>query len=196
MARIDTGGRERNVRLFIGLDVPADVRLDIEHQIEPWRGRIDGARWIPPANWHVTLKFLGSTDPAFLPWIEQKVEATVSGRAPITTRIDGSGCFPSARRARVAWVGIDDPGSQISELAADLDRDLAARFRPSKRPFTPHLTVARIDPPTRVPDGFSSSKRLSEPFEIDRVVLYESRLGRPDATYEPLSLAYLKSAAI
>jgi 2'-5' RNA ligase len=72
-------------------------------------------------------------------------------------------------------------------LAADLEGTLAKEFTPEKRAFTAHLTVARFDPPVPF-DGeeIAAAAVASEPFAVDRLVVYRSHLRRPAPMYEPI----------
>jgi 2'-5' RNA ligase len=175
----------RPLRLFVAADIPDDVRGPLAEAIEPLRERLPSARWTPAANWHVTLKFLGSTQPRLVEWVTESVERAVSTAAPFRTSVAGLGAFPSARRARVVWVGLDDPGGAFGALAAALDGALAREFEPEKRSFSAHLTVARLRDPAAVPGELPAVESAS--FDVDRVVLYRSRLQRPAPVYEPLA---------
>src|SRR5581483_11480415 len=89
------------------------------------------------------------------------------------------------RRARVLWAALDDSQGRMSAIAAELERALAAEFPPERRAFTPHLTVARFDPPVEL-GAVSVRARTpaSEPFRVDRIVLFRSHLRRPAPIYE------------
>jgi RNA 2',3'-cyclic 3'-phosphodiesterase len=98
-------------------------------------------------------------------------------------KLQGIGAFPRARRARVIWAGIDDPGGLLGALAADL----AAGFEPlgyraEKRAFTPHLTLARLRVPK--PVNLGTLDLDLPPFAVDHLRLYRSRLHPKGATYE------------
>ena len=138
------------LRLFVAVDVPEGVRDRVQDAVGPWRERLSRARWVPKQNQHVTLKFLGSTWPRLVGWVTETVEAVARRSEPFETRVTGLGAFPSARRARVLWAGLDDPAGGLASLAADLEGALAKEFEPEKRAFTAHLTVARFDPETEV----------------------------------------------
>jgi 2'-5' RNA ligase len=132
----------------------------------------------------VTLKFLGSTYPRLVDWVTATVGEVASRHAPFTTRVEGLGAFPSARRARVLWAGLENRGSAFERLAADLDEALSKEFKAEKRAFTPHLTVARFEPTVVVdPDEIAFQ---SGPFEVGRIVLFRSHLRRPAPVYEPM----------
>jgi RNA 2',3'-cyclic 3'-phosphodiesterase len=173
------------LRLFVALDVPRAVRDAAEASVAPWRERFPRAKWVPNQNQHVTLKFLGSTWPRLVPWVHGTVAAVAQAHASVSTRVLGLGAFPTARRARVLWVGLDDTARGLARIAAGLDEGLSREFAPEKRGFTPHLTVARFDPPVEL-EGLEDAELFSEAFEIDRIVLYRSHLRRPAPVYEEL----------
>ena len=129
------------MRLFAGLDLPPQVVANLEKLLERLRpaARI---QWSPPANLHITTKFIGE-------WPEERLDelktalAAIPGRGAILVRIRELGFFPNARSPRVFWCGIDAPG--LAELAADTDRAASALGIPAEnRAFSPHLTLARI----------------------------------------------------
>ncbi|HEU4355580.1 MAG TPA: RNA 2',3'-cyclic phosphodiesterase [Actinomycetota bacterium] len=177
----------RPLRLFVAIDLPEDVRSLVEDGVEPLRERFPRARWVPTRNQHVTVKFLGTTWPRLLDHVLHAVGEVAAAHAPFETRVAELGAFPSARRARVLWVGLEDPDDRLATVASALDDALAEDFRPEKRAFTPHLTVARFDPPVRLEDDLSGIGVESRPFAIGWLVVYRSHLQRPAPVYEALA---------
>lgn len=176
------------LRLFVAIDVPEEVRDLVETAVAPWRERFPRAKWVPKQNQHVTLKFLGSTWPRLVEWVKETIGVVAREAEPIETRVTGLGAFPSRRRARVLWAGLDDSQGHVAALATALDEALAKEFEPEKRDFTPHLTVARFEPPVALGDDLEEAVTLrTEPFAIDRLVLYRSHLRRPAPVYEDLA---------
>lgn len=173
------------LRLFVAIEVPEEVRARLAEAVAPLRERFPKARWVPIENQHVTVKFLGSTYPRLVRWVTSTVGDVASSHAPFQTRIADLGAFPSARRARVLWAGLDDPGSLSAAIAGGLDDSLAGEFKAEKRAFTPHLTVARFDPPVGL--DLDDVRFESEPFAVDRLVLFRSHLRRPAPVYEPMA---------
>jgi RNA 2',3'-cyclic 3'-phosphodiesterase len=172
--------------LFVAFDVDESALDVIDEAEAPLRFAHPKARWVPRANRHVTMKFLGATYPRLVDWVHERV-ATAAGRsAAVTSRLTGLGAFPTARRARVLWAGLDDPGEALVRIAASLDEELAREFRIEKRAFTPHLTLARFDPTVAL-EGLDAIEVEGEPFVVDRIVLYRSHLRRPAPVYEPLA---------
>ncbi len=175
-----------NLRLFLGIEVPAPVELAVVSAIRPWREVFPDARWVPPQNWHVTLKFLGRTPASLVSWVGETVEGIVAVHAPVTLSVGGLGAFPSAGRARVLWAGLDDPEDGLGALVADLESGLVGEFRAEVRRFHPHVTVARSEPPLRLPEAYAETSFVSSPFVAERVVLYRSHLEGRTTRYEPL----------
>ncbi|MEX2203852.1 MAG: RNA 2',3'-cyclic phosphodiesterase [Actinomycetota bacterium] len=182
------------LRLLVAFDVPPAVRDAAESSVAPWRERFPRAKWVPKQNQHVTLKFLGATWPRLVPWVHGTVAAVAREHAPVPTRVLGLGAFPNAHRARVLWVGLDDGKAALARIAASLDEGLSREFAPEKRGFTPHLTIARFDPPVAL-EGLADAEMVSEPFDVGRIVLFRSHLRRPAPLYDALATFPLASRA-
>ena len=180
------------LRLFAAVEIPEDIRGALAEAVLPVRERFPKARWVPIQNQHVTVKFLGPTYPRLVEWVTGSISTVAGQHAPFPTRVEGLGAFPSGRRVRVLWAGLDDGDGPLERLAAALDEALAREFAPEKRAFTPHLTLARFDSPAPL-DPLEVAFE-SEPFEIDRIVLFRSHLRRPAPVYEPLGIFPLGSA--
>jgi 2'-5' RNA ligase len=179
------------LRLFAAVEIPEEIRGALAEAVAPVRERFPKARWVPIQNQHVTMKFLGSTYPRLVEWVTETVSSVAREHEPLDTRVEGLGAFPNARRARVLWAGLDDDERRLARLAASLDEALAKEFAPEQRAFTPHLTVARFDPPAGLEPLEVAFE--SEPFQIDRLVLFRSHLRRPAPVYEPIGLFPLGS---
>jgi len=175
------------LRLFVAFAVSEAALDEVERATEPWRARFPKARWVPRENMHVTLKFLGRTWPRLEGWVHQQVGMVAAGHGPAATRLTGLGSFPSAARARVLWVGIEDPEGAFASLAEGLDAALEEAFTPESRSYSPHLTVARSDPPLKLDEGFARTRIEPTGFQVDRIVLFRSHLRRPAPRYEPIA---------
>ena len=118
--------------------------------------------------------------------MEETVGGIVSTHRRVTVDVRGLGAFPSVERARVLWAGVDDAETGLDALVTDLETGLAPVFRKEMRRFHPHLTVARSEPPVRLPAAYGDTPLATEPFSIEQVVLYRSRLEGGATRYEPL----------
>ncbi len=174
------------LRLFVAIEIADEAKRVVEEAFGPWKGEFPRARWAPIENWHVTMKFLGPTWPRLVDWVKEAIGRAAATSEPFQTRLDGVGAFPPPRRARVLWAGLDDAAGRMAALAGALDDGLAKEFAPEKRAFTPHLTVARSDPPLLLPEGFADTELAPVAFTVDHLTLFRSHLRRPAPLYEPL----------
>lgn len=158
--------------------------------IKPFRDNIPGARWTRSDGWHVTLKFLGTTWPRLLGEVEGAVARAASETRAFRSGFTDIGAFPTVRRARVLWAGLSDPDGRFTELVKRLDGILMEHFDTEKRAFTPHLTLARLAPPRDLGEFAPELPGMplpSDPFDVDRLVLYRSHLSPKGATYEAMA---------
>ena len=177
----------RPLRLFVAVTVPQDVKTGLATSVAPFRDRIPGARWTRQEGWHLTLKFLGTTWPRLLEDVRQAVRTAAQRSIVFPTNLTALGVFPSPRRTRVVWAGLADPEDRFSPIVTLLDELLSEHFLPEKRAFTPHLTLARMNPPRDIGEFAPTLVGLpveSSPFPVERLVLYRSHLSPKGATYE------------
>jgi 2'-5' RNA ligase len=139
------------VRLFVALEIPSAVRDNLAALINDLRAADASsskskARWVRPENLHVTLKFIGNVDAGKLDAIRAALADICSSRV-VELRFRGLGFFPNEKRPRVLWAGID-ASPNLRPLADEIDARLEKLGIPREtREFSPHLTLARFDPP-------------------------------------------------
>jgi 2'-5' RNA ligase len=137
----------QTLRTFIAIEldqelkgVLADIRARLRGAVPP-----RAVRWVQPEGIHLTLKFLGDTP---LDKVEQvkTALAQAAGQIPaFTIAVGGVGCFPDARRPRVVWVGVQEPSGCLARLWRAVESQVAPLgFPTEKRPFSPHLTLGRV----------------------------------------------------
>jgi RNA 2',3'-cyclic 3'-phosphodiesterase len=132
------------LRLFIAIRIPADVRAALASFVQELRGVAPQAKWVRPANLHITLKFLGETDSAKLSAIQNSL-VSIRSAQPVTFEFHGLGFFPNEKRPRVFWAGME-ASPNLKSLAGEIDHSLGEiGFPVEGRPFTPHLTLARFN---------------------------------------------------
>jgi RNA 2',3'-cyclic 3'-phosphodiesterase len=177
------------VRLFVALAIPASVREGLAALITEMRSVAPKAKWIRPENLHVTLKFMGEAPPEKLDAIGDAL-ASVRSAAPVEVQFRSLGFFPNQKRARVLWAGVE-ASANLTPLAAAIDAAVAAvGFPKETRAFTPHLTLARFDPPG-LPPAWSRAtvENLTHDFGTLRTGtfhLIQSKLKRSGAEYTTL----------
>ena len=177
------------IRCFIAVDIAAPVRAKLREVIEQCAHRKSDVRWVRGDGLHVTLKFLGWIEARRLQQIEAALAQALQGRPALRIRVGGLGAFPSLRRPRVLWVGLEGDG--LGELAECVEQAMdRLGFEPEKRGFTPHITLGRVNGMrgwSHVEDTLKT--HLTEDFgesAVEAVTLYGSTLRPDGAIYTPL----------
>ena len=137
----------QTLRTFIAIELDQELRTTLTGIQARLRGAVPprAVRWVQPEGIHLTLKFLGDT-------LSDKVEQVKSALAQaaeqvpaFTITVGGVGCFPDARRPRVVWVGVQEPSGSLARLWQAVESQVAPLgFPTEKRPFSPHLTLGRV----------------------------------------------------
>ncbi len=177
------------MRLFVAIDLPGEVLAALDRMVARLRplARIS---WGRLENLHLTTKFIGE-------WPEPRLEevhAALRGltrRAPIPIQVRGLGFFPNRRAPRVFWAGVEAPGA-LAELAGATERALAKLgVAEERRPYSPHLTLARIKEPVPLGGLHEAIDQLASTefgaFTADRFCLYQSVLRPAGAVYTRLA---------
>jgi 2'-5' RNA ligase len=179
------------IRAFIAL-IPSVTLQQSFADVQAALQRLSLAfRWVKPAQVHLTLKFLGDIPPEAIDPIAHAMQQTVTTLVPFTMSVRGLGCFPNPAHPRVLWMGVHAPPDTLQLLHLRLETALTPLgFTPDKRPFRPHLTLARGQ--QRV-----NSHQLTTVLEVYRdrhfgamlvehVSLLQSQLHRDGAVYTRL----------
>lgn len=174
------------MRLFCAVELPPAAHQRLERGIGELRRSLPAARWVRPEGIHITLKFLGEQPAALVDALEPEARAALAGCGPVEVALGGGGFVPGLRRARVAWLGGLAPG--LDRWAAALeDAAAACGVAREERPFSLHLTLARLDRPWPQADAQRFLTVVGgwelEPFTAREVVLFESQLGPGGARY-------------
>ena len=134
------------MRLFIAIEIPPEVRAALAALLKEFRAIAPQVKWVRPENVHITLKFLGETDSPKLAAMQTALSAIRSSQA-VTLHFHGLGFFPNEKRAKVFWAGMES-SPNLPALVAEIDQAMHKfGFALEDRAFTPHLTLARFQPP-------------------------------------------------
>jgi 2'-5' RNA ligase len=169
------------MRLFVGLELPWEMK----QCLGMLAGGIPGARWVPPVNYHLTLRFIGEV-PAHRAEEIDLALGSLRGRGFLLT-LAGMGTFAKGGRDTQLWVGVER-NPALEHLQGKIETALQrAGLEPVRRRFTPHVTLARLD--NAVPGklaAFVQAHNLfrAEPMQVDNFVLFSSQLGKEASVYE------------
>jgi 2'-5' RNA ligase len=174
--------RPERLRLFVACDLPADV----ERAVAAWQRTElvphEDLRVLPTL--HLTLAFLGAVDAHRVPDLRRVLEGVHWKRAEC--RLKGPLFLPAHGRRRVVALELDDASGALRGLQAEVSGGLAAEglYEPEKRPWLPHVTVARFRRPGH---PFSLQNVNVGGFGVVRMVLYSSHLERAGAVHTPVA---------
>lgn len=171
------------IRLFVALPLPERIR----DRLAGLCGGVPGARWEPPENFHITLRFLGEVDEGTAADIDEALDTLAEPNFPVT--LDGIGTFGRGDKSRALWAGVA-PCEKLRHLRDKIESAVVRAGLPAEeRKFQPHVTLARLKEASGERVGrFVADRSLFRegPFMADRFVLYESTLGKSGSVYTEL----------
>lgn len=169
-------------------------------------------RWTDPDNAHLTLHFIGDTEPEMAELLRMSLMAAISAHEPFELRTAEPGAFPSIRRPRVLWLGLWGPAHRLESLYNDIGDfldDFGSEIDDAE--FHPHITLGRVRStkgvkvgslPGEVRDAFESLRTAQlaggdapVPFPITEVQLIRSHLEKDGPRYEVLATYKLEGEA-
>jgi 2'-5' RNA ligase len=189
------------IRAFIAIELSTEIQQALEqvsNQLKGQLGRVP-VRWVPVKNIHLTLKILGDVSLANLEILEGILLTETARYAPFEVSIDKLGAFPSTRRPRVIWVGVEAPAElgQLQRALADATARLG--YPPEERGFSPHLTLGRISRNASNSEVRQIGQAIEEAdvgrlgvMQVQTVNLYRSDLQPTGAVYTCLYSANFK----
>ena len=174
------------MRLFLGIRVSLDTAAQLAAACKELRrhAAASGLKWVAPASYHVTLKFLGWTRADAVEAIRDGLDRELGGITEFALTTRGLGAFPTGARARVLWAGIED-GGRIAPIVDKIETAMEEIGYPrEKRPFHAHVTLARAREVANLEAMLvpSAEQNFSETF-VDSVVLFESVMKPSGSEY-------------
>lgn len=192
-------------RAFIALEMPVSVQRVLNSTIERFAQALPALRWVDASGIHLTLAFLGELDDDRLALAMEAAQAAAHDFPSFEYHLTAPGIFGSP--PRVIWMGIEDQplaqlhGSPLQRLHHILNRELQRRdFETEKRPFSPHLTLARVKQPLTPAEQQTVQRLLhskqnnasSTLYRVTSLNVMKSELSREGAKYSVLQAYALK----
>jgi RNA 2',3'-cyclic 3'-phosphodiesterase len=190
------------LRTFIAVDISSHIQQIIQQKTEPLRQTLGTSlvRWVAVENLHLTLKFLGNVSPTNVEMLNQMLHAEADLVDTFDMHIQGLGSFPSLRRPRVLFIGIQAPAG-LEALYHGIESACARLgYESEERGFSPHLTIGRV----RQDVSASGQQKIRGALagtmidslgtaRVDSVHLYKSDLKSNGSVYTKLYSAPLKN---
>lgn len=185
------------MRLFVGIELAEDVRVAAARAADLLRaaliraGTDVSARWVDAGNLHITLWFIGEVPEDRAAEVGAALQSRFATPA-FDVSVNGLGAFPRSGPPRVFWLGITRGADTIRQVYGEVrDRLVALGFEEEKRPYSPHLTIARVreirrGSPAPVREALAALSAMCGSSRVDAVTLFRSRLSPKGSQYEPL----------
>jgi 2'-5' RNA ligase len=176
-------------RLFLGVALPYAAQHALTAGLDAhFSGQRLPGVLVPPANWHITVRFLGDVSDGQQDRLSFALSDISMGDSFDVT-LEGLGAFPNARFASVLWAGVGRGEERLEALAATVDERLTiAGFDVNERPYVPHLSLARIRPKVDVWSWLEVEARLRVKWSVSGLTLFETRFEGGQIRYEPIEI--------
>jgi RNA 2',3'-cyclic 3'-phosphodiesterase len=188
------------MRLFVAIEMNRSVEEAAREVIDDLRARVARLAPLARVTWsaseriHVTVRFIGEADEARVRDIRAALGPTID--APVfDVAVEGVGAFPVKGAPRVFWAGLTGGRDGLLEVERAVSRRLETLVPAEDRPYSPHLTLARVKEPaglsrTALFEGLTT--REFGKVHVDAITLFESRLSPKGATHVPLQRTALR----
>lgn len=183
MPRLDTK------RLFIAIEIPKKIENTLEALESALKESHCDARWVKPANIHITLKFLGGVDMRNINPLIKTLDTGFPSIKKFSVSLDKLDGFASLNSLRILWAGINDQDKKIEKIASELEDALPGfSLKKEEEKFQAHLTLARIRSGKNKIGLIEKIKEINQafkpiPFAINNITLFESRLTSQGPNY-------------
>jgi len=191
---------EAGKRLFFGIRVSVQTANALAGAAETLarRGKDAGLdiRWVPPINYHLTLKYLGWTRHETVEALRDVVAEAIAGMPRLTFRTARIDAFPGLDKGSIIWAGVESPA--VVELHERIERATVAFGYPAEpRPFRPHITLARLRETRPLKEVvLPLSEQMFSDTRADAVTLFESQAKSSGSVYVEVAKIPFKTVQI
>ena len=189
------------LRAFVAVEIPAGLRQAVSSATASLREGIGAlVRWVPMENLHLTLKFLGDVSPSNVDMLSQMIRAEADLFSNFDLHLQGLGSFPSLKRPRVLYIGIQAPAALEALHRGIESASRRLGYESEERGFSPHLTIGRVKQNVTATEQQKIRRALEQTkidslgtARVDSVHLYKSDLKPTGSVYTRLYSAPLKN---
>lgn len=174
----------KHPHLFVAVPLPDNIKSVLAAWSTAWRNRWPFSKWVHPADYHITLHFLGGCSQGDGAKIKQQLAQTMPSLAPFSIEIDHLGFFGQQDKPRILWAGVRGEVDALQRLRDGVVTELEPLgFPTEKRPYRPHITMAKKYKRNDFPADQLTAIPISQPkrslrWEVDHFVLYQTHLDR------------------
>ena len=187
-------------RLFVGIRVSVGTASALAGAAETLQRRAKDAgidiRWVAPANYHVTLKFLGWTREEMMPALRDRLAIVATGISRFSFKTARLGAFPSLEKASVVWAGVVEGAEPLVEIARRINDEISSPlgFPSEARTFHPHVTLGRVRETRPVRETvLPLAEQMFGETRVDSISLFESETKSSGSVYTELQKISFRS---
>lgn len=176
------------MRVFIALELPEEIRTEID-KIQKGLIRVGvQARWVKPEIAHLTLTFLGSITPNKAEIISNLLAQVVRQIKPVKLKLHQVGCFPSPKKPRVIFVALQGELDKLNALAIKIQKKLKKeKIWFDQKPFSAHVTLGRVEKKLNLSKILKEMKVEQVEFIANEVTFQKSNLTKSGPIYQTLT---------
>ena len=188
------------MRVFVGIEIPEESRKLIASHVARIRGALPDAKWVGTESYHITLSFVGEILESDVPRYDAKLSESVLGQRAIPIHFLSPWSLPKRTQtgsSRLDWHRLTSRAIVDLQSRVASSLEAAGLVEPERRPYHPHVTVARCRKPWNQEAGQVLVPILPAPVETSRstwgsIVLYRSRLSSSGAQYDSIGTLSLR----
>lgn len=181
------------MRLFLAIKIEDAILQALAGGIDRLRETRAAVRWVGPEGIHLTIRFLGETDPDRVKGLVEKISGVSSMLHPFPISVAGTGAFPSPARPRVIWAGVEEPSGTLNRLWALMEKAVTdLGWERERKGFSPHVTLGRVKGPINLSRLSSVIQTMKDDDwgrqEVRTLALIRSRLEGGGPRYEDIKV--------
>lgn len=182
------------MRTFFAIDIEKKVLEKVVTQMEKFRKIEEGVKWVKPENLHITLYFFGEIDDSTLKPLEKVIKGSIAEIHEFPVTVRRVSAFPSIKRPRVIWLGIDNTTNEMKGIFESIKKGLEIErlfVNREEREFASHLTIGRVKGYCNqglIQEIYNMENEVFGTFSVREFILYKSTLTRGGPIYEKLRI--------
>jgi 2'-5' RNA ligase len=175
------------MRAFISLELPEEIRTEINKIQKTLKGKGIQARWVKPEITHLTLAFLGPIAPEKTKIINSILQEATNQVKPIKLKLHQLGCFPSLQKPQVIFVSLQGELGKLHALAIKIRKGLKKeKIWFDQKPLSAHITLGRVKKSQNLTRFVKKAKVENIEFIADKITLQKSTLTNSGPVYKKL----------
>ncbi len=189
------------IRAFLAVELSCDIRQNVSSFQTQLKESLPHMNWVRSESIHLTLNFLGSIEPSFIPQLLSVLKPIGERTDKFSLDVQGVGVFPNSQRPQVIWVGVSGQTQSLQRLVLNVAAALEPLGFPlEEKAYHPHLTLARVKRENvsvgsaLLENGVLESDCHLGMLTIDRFILFQSDLNPSGACYTALATVLLSAS--